>query len=587
MAWVRIHPFIARWPGGGGPPLFEINSDENGTAVIELAWDPQALVAPATYSDALRYYSTDVAFNATITRDNGSSMSVSVPVQTITLTGNRAVWSIPTALWDAYNEETLKTVSSPPKTTFTRNLYYRVRLRPPGSATSAIWPPDVTLQGNSREAPHIGILPMSATLSSQVMPDVAAVQGLGGIGILPTLWTDTMMRLWQHLPESDTTRQSLVAVFAHPSFRAATLQTRTDVLRIWLFASTMRRRIPDLLSRQTVVGSGLTQPIISKVAARGGRTLAQLLLDLLVIRPHPDLGPVTRDDLIDDVLREILDPNGQINQGGAGTCVPTSIQTLLITVNPAEYVRLQTGLLSAAGRVELANGTTADVPRGCLQLSRYTTPFTLPDGTTVSANNIGFTFRTFAEMAFQSSMIKFGKGSTFPVDAGTEQSAQIMFATCYRDGLLGAQAKGVLDALFGVNFTLSPLAWPTSMPAFPVMQQAITNSMLKDFDSKKQQMLICLYWGQAPSVQPPPGTPASTFYGAHAVLALRREGGRLFFKNPQYAGSNPGAGKVNGGNASGTPPRRYDDVSGSVESMTESDLAKWIYFYLAPDTAII
>ena len=66
MTWVRMHPFITNWPGGGGPPVFEINSDENGTAVFVLAWDPQALIAPASYSDPLRYYTTAVSFSASI-----------------------------------------------------------------------------------------------------------------------------------------------------------------------------------------------------------------------------------------------------------------------------------------------------------------------------------------------------------------------------------------------------------------------------------------------------------------------------------------------------------------------------------------
>ena len=142
-----------------------------------------------------------------------------------------------------------------------------------------------------------------------------------------------------------------------------------------------------------MAGSDLTVPVIQKQALKGGKTLVPLLLDLLSIRIHPDLGVFTREDLVDDVLQEILDPSGQINQGLAGTCVPTSIQTMLITVNPAEYVRLQVGWLSAEGKAELANGATADVPPGIFQITRY--------NTTPNVSNAGFWFRTYAEMAFQ------------------------------------------------------------------------------------------------------------------------------------------------------------------------------------------
>jgi hypothetical protein len=55
MNWVRMHSLIANWPGGGGPPTFDISADENGSVVVELAWDPQALMAPASYLDPLRY----------------------------------------------------------------------------------------------------------------------------------------------------------------------------------------------------------------------------------------------------------------------------------------------------------------------------------------------------------------------------------------------------------------------------------------------------------------------------------------------------------------------------------------------------
>ena len=104
MTWVRMHPFIANWPGGGDPPVFEINSDENGAAVVELAWDPQALLAPASYTDNLRYYSTDVPFNGTVSRVDGGSRSVSVPAQLIDLQGNRATWAIPAVLWAGYGD---------------------------------------------------------------------------------------------------------------------------------------------------------------------------------------------------------------------------------------------------------------------------------------------------------------------------------------------------------------------------------------------------------------------------------------------------------------------------------------------------
>jgi len=124
MEWVRIHPFIQNWPGGGPPPTFDISADENGSVTIELAWDPQALAAPSTSYAPLRYYSSGAAANITYKDSHGANQTVTLPAQNIQLSGNRATWAIPQALWDGYVQESLKTLNTPPGTTFARNLFY-------------------------------------------------------------------------------------------------------------------------------------------------------------------------------------------------------------------------------------------------------------------------------------------------------------------------------------------------------------------------------------------------------------------------------------------------------------------------------
>lgn len=586
MTWVRMHPFITNWPGGGGPPVFEINSDENGSAVIELAWDPQALMAPAMYPDPLRYYSTSQAVSVAIPRANGAgTLAVNVPAQPISLAGNRATWVMPAALWAGYVEETLKTLNSPPTTTFSNNLYYRVRVTPPGGATATIWPIDPVLtSGDAASAPHIGILRMSATAASQVMPDEDAVKGLGGVpGLFPDLWATVLRGIWQSLPETDPVRVSLTAVFAHDQFKSAPVVTRSDILRLWLFGGRSREKIPALLSRRAVTGTNVATPIIQKVALKGGKALVQQLVALLDMAPHPDLGATSREQIIDDVITEILDPNGQMNQGGAGLCVPTSIQAFLINVNPAEYARLMLGWLSTSGSAELANGSTATVPPGIFQIARYA-PTVTPTGT-VNVTNAGFRYRTFSEMAFQGAIMKYAQGAAFPAADGTEATTQKIFLYVYSGGLNDTQTKTALDGIFGVNFKLSAVAWPPS-PTLPATQQAITAAFLADLAFKQQQILVAVYWGKPPSTPVPAGTAPGSFFSTHAICALRHEGGRVFYKNPQYAGSNPLPWAVAGGNDI-NPPRRYEDVTSALESITEADLQQWIYWYLVPDTAVI
>lgn len=570
MQWVRIHPMITNWPGGGAPPTFSISADENGTVVVELAWDPQALLAPATYANPLRYYASCYAFNETLTNDNGSKRTVNIPAQTIQLNGNRATWTIPQALWDAYVEESLKTLRTPPATTFSRNLYYRVRATAPGASQACIWPADGVLTGASAAAaPHIGILPMSATPSSQVVPDQAAVAAMGGIpGIAPTIWSDLLTLYWRNLPESDPNRQVLVRIFAHQTFQAANVAARAALLKLWIFAGTdSRQRLPQLLDRNAVTGSGVVQPIITKLDLRNGKTLVENLLSLLDIVPHPDLAKVTsKEQLLDHVITEILDPNGQINQGAAGTCSPTSLQTLLITINPAEYARLQNGLLSATGQATLSNNAVAEVPAGVLRAANQATVPGQP-----------FLTRTYSELVFQTSILKYAQGSNFPAFTGTPQNINQILQATITGGLASTETKRALEGIFNTNFTMRYISLPSqpTNAGWVAAQRAIRDGLVSDLPGRQQQMLMAMYWSQP-------------YNFGHMVMAVRREAGsgRIFFKNPQYPGSNPAPGIAQGGTAN-NPPRRYEDPTQALESVSEADLATWIKGYWIPERALI
>jgi hypothetical protein len=567
MDWVRIHPMIANWPGGGPPPTFDISADENGTAVVELAWDPQALAAPSAGYVPLRYYNSGSAYNVTYTADGGASRNLSVPAQNIQLSGNRAAWTIPQALWDAYIQESLKTLNRPPTTTFARNLYYRVRATAPGASQATIWPSNAALAGQfASAAPHIGILPISASPSSQVAPDQAAVAAMGGLPFMPTFWSDLLLSLWRSLPESDPNRQVLVRIFAHQAFQGASLATRAAMLKLWLIAGpTARGRLPQLLDRNAVVGSNVIMPIISKTDLRGGKTLVENLLDLQSITPHPDLSSVTvKEHLLDDVITEILDPNGQVNQGAAGTCSPTSLQTLLITINPAEYARLQVGWLSSAGQATLANNAIADVPVSVFKIANY-------------ANVAGqpFLMRTFSELAFQTAILKYAQGSSFPAFTGTPQNINQIFQATIAGGLSSDQTKRALDGIFNVNFTTRYISYPINQTnaSWTAAQVAIRDGLVRDLPGRQQQTLMAMFWSQP-------------YNFGHVLMGVRRDGGRIFFKNPQYPGSNPTPGIAQGGNGT-NPPRRYEDPSQSLESISEADLATWIKGYWTPDTAIL
>ena len=561
MNWARIHTMIDSWPGGASPPIFTVSADANGTAVIELAWDPQALSAPATYENPLRYYASNLDFNANIPDADGTVRQINIPAQTIQLTGNQTTWMMPQALWDAYVQEVLKRFNSgsQPATTFSLCIYYRVHFTSTGSNIITKFPADSTFRGpNARNAPHITIIPVSATPSSQVIPDQAAVQAMGGIILAPNLWSNVLLLLWNTLPESDPERQTVVRIFAHPDFRSADVQTRGKLLKLWLFAGrSVRVRLDQLLNRQVVVGSNLTQSAISKTDYRGGKTLVDNLLALLEIIPHQDIRLLrSGEQLLNDVISEILDPNGQINQGEAGTCTTTSMQTFLIMVNPAEYARLQLGLLSSSGQVTYADGTTVNVPPVIFQINtRYP-----------HAQNWPFLVRNFSELAFQATLLKLAMHSRFPnydprAHPNSSNGVNTVFQQTVKEGLYSGEYSRALKALFNVNFNL----------------KNGVNSFHTALPRSQQPLFLVTSWGDLP------GQPN---HGLHAVLALRKENGRTFFKNPQYAGSSPVPGIVAGGNAT-NPPRRYEDPTQAIESITDADLAVWISYFFEPDAAII
>ena len=589
MTWARIRTTIVNWPASGGPPTFEISSDENGAAAIELAYDTERLVAPAAYSDPLRYYITSRPFSATLTNANGTTRSVSIPAQTITLSGNTARWTVPAALWQAYVEEHRKAAANPSSTTFRSNIYYRVRLTAPGATAATVWPPD-TIRGNEH-APHIGIVAAApAGAPTTEPPDGEAIGAMGGTTDSPTFWADMLRYWWRVLPQTDAGRQALAEIFDHTSYRTMPVEDRARMLRLWVVSgSSSRARLPRLLSRLVPAGGGDLVPIALKRDYRDGRTLLHNLLALSNILMHPDIEAfyaasnghtvlnfiAAQEQLLDDVITELLDPNGQINQGAAGTCSPTSIQTLLIGVNPAEYARLMCGLLSTRGEATLANGHTASIPPRIYQIAAYPAASTTP-----------FFVRTFSELGFQATLLRYAQAARFPTfnpasPPNSPTGINTVFQRVVQGGLLADETKRALDGLFNVNHTSNYIpnrangqtvaAWMTSVRA---AQPTLLDGLLRDLPSRQQQMLLATFWSALP--------PAANS-GGHAMLAVRRDGGRVFFKNPQYAGSAP-AGAT--GATATNPPRRYEDPTAALESFAEGDLRTWIKGYWLPERSL-
>jgi len=564
--WVRMQPRLANWPMTTAPPIFDIYAQESGSAVIELAWDPATLLAPSdryTGVDAMRYYASDSNFSKTMTNLDRSNRTVTVSAQNLRLSGNRLSWTMPQALWDAYVEEARKAMASPAQSTFQRNLYYRVRVTPTGASEAIIWPADDAIRNNVN-APHMGLLRLTDAPPARQIPDEPAVNAMGGISGRPQAWGALLRQLWNDLPETDPDRMALARIFAHDTFRTElTVQQRGHLLTLWLFAGpASRARLPVLLERRVWTSTTTHVPAAAVLDRLRQRTLTENLLALVHLVPHRDIaGVLTPEQIVDDVLTEVIDPNGRINRGQSYTGAPTSIQAMLINVNPSEYVRLQLGLLSQGGVVNLHNGRNVEVPGGTFQIARYGAPQTDPLYT-----------RTYSELAFQTAVLAYAKGSSFPrVDPSAPPESANGVATVFRatlnTGLSADEIRLILEGLFNVGFR----------SVFESPSAGLRDRFLAAMRDTRVPVPFILNW---------PSTTTVGTTGLAMVLGLRYDAGRLFYKNPQYPGSSPPTGAVAGASAN-QPPRRYDDPSATLESMGDSDLATWLRGYFQPVSSIL
>lgn len=80
-----------------------------------------------------------------------------------------------------------------------------------------------------------------------------------------------------------------------------------------------------------------------------------VLSGLAKLADQPLAEGLERKDLMSDLVQELGNP-ASISQGDRGTCAATAVEVKLIHDNPAEYVRLVSGLASPEGQAELASG---------------------------------------------------------------------------------------------------------------------------------------------------------------------------------------------------------------------------------------
>ncbi|MBE2252944.1 MAG: hypothetical protein IAE78_25650 [Myxococcus sp.] len=171
---------------------------------------------------------------------------------------------------------------------------------------------------------------------------------------------------------------------------------------------------------------------------------------------------IDRQQLLSDVVQEVASPMA-INQSTKGTCVPTSIQMQLIQNNPAEYVRLVSGLASPAGEVTTAGGDVLKVE---------------PDALTDA------TGRSVSQRLLAPALMELGNGradydNTDDKHTGGDPGSNEI-------GLTPSQADRVLESLYGRDFAFSRTG--------SAAEKAAGTQMVMDELAAGRSVLVGLDW---------------------------------------------------------------------------------------------
>jgi hypothetical protein len=260
--------------------------------------------------------------------------------------------------------------------------------------------------------------------------------------------------------------------------------------------------------------------------------LATLVTD---VDPHMDISE-TMEGIIEQVLEEVADPHFELNQGRHGTCVPTSIQWILVTYHPAEYVRLLAGLLTQAGRANLANGDTASVPIDTYRRDP------LEDDPQVRR----FLRRSWPERFFQAAMMSYARpGFTY-------SNIRDLFLQDVRGGLTDSEAVRLIGGLRNVAYNSQGGAGAN-----------LVNTIAQRLQAGSMPVLTTMRWDVPPN------------QGYHAVVSVAFDAANITFRNPW------GRMDYRVGQLLANPPRTCSNPSRGEEAITRGDLANWI------DTIII
>lgn len=319
----------------------------------------------------------------------------------------------------------------------------------------------------------------------------------------------------------------------HDNYTSLPVDQRGKALHV--FAATNvpgRRALLQLFGRAVpaIAAGGSPAPAVRNQDLRQHhRTLLDNLILLTGIFPNMGMLVEALDTVIQQILVEVADPHYELNQGTKGTCVPTSVQWIIATYFPAEYVRLMATLLTRDGRATLANNDVATVPPDTFDY----------DPNEQNAQVRRFLHRSWPERLFQATMMNYARPGL------TYSNLRDVF-TDNRGGLTSEELVRLIRGLRNRNYVAQT-------------DSNLVGTIVQRLQRPSIPVLTGMRWG-------PPGPDQ----GGHMVVSVSADASNITFRNPW--------GRLNYrvGQQHQHPPRRSTNPSRGEETMTQADMLNWI-----------
>jgi|GEM_PF-1882100 len=327
--------------------------------------------------------------------------------------------------------------------------------------------------------------------------------------------------------ERTSTLNNLNALLGSQGFQSLSAGEKALALDVFNATdATGRNELVTLANRQINGKSALLD------VDKDGNSLLRNLHGLSTQKLNAEFGNVSfsRAQLIGSIIQEAAKP-GEVNQGSHGTCTVTSMQYMLCTQNPAEYVRIMQGITSASGKVTLRGGDILELNPGCVG---------------EDSNKK----RSHSERIFQASMMDFCNGADAYNNQQDKNTWSFLFVSHSYGGLHTGQEKKGLEALFGQGFKV---------------ETKNVVGLLTERSQQGKPTYIDMHWGENQS-------------GGHAVVVTEVKDGRVYIRNPWGSYAPNGSTQTN-------PPRRIEDRALGLESMSIADFEKWVMGCYLPSSA--